>query len=80
MVAPAAIGAISEVRKIRVRKIAFRMKITVCPSLGLRPTEAKAFQLLPRPSHRKNGCVTDDCSHMFIEDYILFVVSWFDLQ
>jgi hypothetical protein len=48
--------------------------------MGLRPTEAKAFQLLPGPSHRENGWVTDDCSHMSIEDYIRFGVSWFDLQ
>ena len=48
--------------------------------MGLRPTEAKAFQLLPGPSHRQNRRVTDDCSHKAIEDYILFVVSWFDLQ
>ena len=49
VVAPAAIGAIKEVRKIRVRKIAFRIKITGCPSMGLRPTAGKAFQLLPLP-------------------------------
>ena len=42
--------------------------------MGLRPTEAKAFQLLPGPSHRQNGCVTDDCPNMAIEDYIRFVV------
>ena len=59
---------------MRVRKIAFRIKITVCPSMGLRPTAAKAFQLHPEASGPQHPVVHLN-NKSSLHAYMLFVVQ-----
>ena len=58
VVAEVAKGASVEVMKIRVRNIASRIKITVAPVKGLRPSADKAFQASPSASNHRSDVVS----------------------